>query len=290
MLDDPPDNCDVPQAEPPPEPDDIDQTRFAALLAESLVSDGWASNQAGAVPESRRAASAAEAVRLYREGEPFWHVALTRDDDASPFDCAMAVLGEIADGFALHAIQWEPDRVASVPFPSRRAVEAFIRANGVDGWATALGYPLTLSADPEPKQTANAEPEQPIDVDAVAATFNDTLTAYEKLLQLYRFEEGRDILLTWRETACRQVASSLMWSGWVRERLGLDGPYGPLATAMFDMHRGIFLLTWDTSDAPPFATRPYLRDLLRKDDADRWLISHGVELPTWLPVDPDNGC
>src|SRR5262249_28298795 len=159
--------------------------------------------------------------------EPYWHLAVTEDEDESALGCAVALLGEIADGYALHANNnWDPERLPLLPIPTRQAVEAIVVANGVDAWASALGHPLRLSSEVgELDQPPVVGPLQPIDFQAVAKTFHDTLLAYGHLLMLYRYEEGRETLMQWRERACRQVADCRNWFGWVRERLGLDGPY-----------------------------------------------------------------
>lgn len=269
---------------------DPDGEPIAALLANVLRSDDWnAPPPHESAEDERREDMAAKAVQLYRKIEPISHAAIGTDDEASSVECAAAALGEIADGYALQATTWEQHELGAVPIPSRESVEAFIYAQGIDLWSTALGHPLlirtTASDLPEVSEPENSRIDGDVpDLSAVAATFGDTVRAYGKMLSIYEREEGRDILRSrpWREKACRQVASSRVWSLWVRDRLGLVGPYAALAVATFDIGRGCFLLSWDTSGASPFATRAYVRDLLRKGAADRWLILNGADLPTWI--------
>jgi hypothetical protein len=259
--------------------------QIAELLAETLEGPCWAAfaNLKRCGGENIEAVPCA--LRLFRLTRPHSRKQLM---PVAPEDYAIAMISEVASGYAMLGKPWTAEEAHELPLPTRSVLEELIRTFGVDEWAAGLGYPLTFDdhsgrdhtvvlAEESIAPTATDEDQR-----RAAAAFAESAAAYGTFLKLTRSDQGRQFLQErFRGPSCGQVAFLRKWAIWIRDTL--DEDLLPLVLAMIYIARGSFVLAWDSeSQHQIFPTQVALQELVLREPVIAWLSECGLEIPGWL--------
>lgn len=247
-----------------------------------LGADEWWSNFAAEPDDADwRDVMAAHALDLYRQTAVVMRPTAEVAGQPEPVDSAVEILRELADACALHSYPWSPGERQDMRIPDRAAIEQKARSEGVDGWVRGLGHQLDLRTSGVVRKTwppATGKTEGDL-----AAYFAEAAALYAVVLEARATPRGWDVLRAevFRRGACRHVAIARSWLLWAKRRQSPEAVNVAYATLL--MAQMFFVASRDAEFGETlFPSGPFLRGMLAGKRGTNWLVSHGIELPTWL--------